>query len=139
MKRDRRLRGLSDDHHQALVLGRRILRGLEAGEVDWIAERVERTFRTELAPHFEVEESILVPAMEEAGLHSLTQRLGQDHSHLRASAAAAAQGDLEAAGTFARLLIEHVRFEERVVFPQVERALEGEVLDAVAARACNGT
>jgi hemerythrin-like domain-containing protein len=55
--------------------------------------------------------------------------------HLRTAAAAASAGDLVAAATFARLLIEHVRFEERVVFPAVEEALPGEVLDAVAHRA----
>ncbi|MCB9686026.1 MAG: hemerythrin domain-containing protein [Alphaproteobacteria bacterium] len=132
MKRDPRLRGLSDDHHQALLLGRQLLQALDAGETEGIGVRIENALEHELAPHFDAEELLLVPAMEEAGLHAMSERLKQDHAHLRCAASAAGRGVLEASRTFAELLIEHVRFEERVLFPEIEQSLPDAVLDAVA-------
>lgn len=132
MKRDPRLRGLSDDHHQALVLGRQLLLALEAGDCDGIAERIQSRFDDELAPHFEVEEQVLVPAMQTSGLRPLAERLLDEHDQIRAAVQASSAGDLEASASFAQLLIAHVRFEERVLFPAIEGSLSGDVLDAVA-------
>src|SRR5690606_13719040 len=65
MKRDERLRDLSDDHHSALVLARRArnagayAHSVKQGEV-WGA--VASAFAQDLAPHFAIEEQLLLPA-----------------------------------------------------------------------------
>lgn len=117
-KRDARLRELSSEHHAALVWARRLRRGLDRQPM---AER----FARELEPHFTIEETILAPALREAGEHALVDRLLAEHATLRRLAAEDAH---EAFGT---ALHEHVRFEERELFPRCEVVLAGDVLDAV--------
>lgn len=122
MKRDPRLHALSRDHHHALVLARRASRG----DID--AETMRASFDAELAPHFAVEERVLLPALREAGgaTLALAERTLSDHEAMRA---AVARGDV---AELARLLEAHVRFEEREVFPACEALLPSSVLDALA-------
>ena len=121
MRRDPRLRGLSAEHHHALVLARRA-----AGQSGaWLRAR----FEAELAPHFAVEERVLLPAL---GDDPLVARTLEDHRALRAEVEAAERGDAEAVARFAERLVAHVRFEERELFPRCEEVLPAEVLEAVA-------
>ncbi len=136
MKRDPRLRGLSSDHHQALVLARRVARRAAAGTLDAaLARDVVRMLRDDLEPHFVIEEEVLLPPLEEAGAGGLARRTHEDHRFLRASARAAAGGDLEHLAAFAERLTAHVRFEEQELFPACEEKLPDAVLEEVARRA----
>lgn len=118
-KRDARLRELSSEHHAALVWARRLRRGLDRQPM---AER----FARELEPHFAIEETILAPALRESGEHALVDRLLAEHATLRRLAAAA-----DAHEAFGTALHDHVRFEERELFPRCEAVLADAVLDAV--------
>lgn len=133
MKRDHRLRALSSEHHHALVLARSVGRRASAWSPEAGAE-LARTFADELAPHFAVEEDILLPALRKAGAGDLAERTREDHAVLRALALDAEHGDGEAAARFAERLTAHVRFEERELFPACERLLSDDVLDRVAVR-----
>lgn len=131
MKRDARLRGLSSEHHQALVLARTTA----ADQDPWTEARgaaLLRRFASELEPHFRVEEELLLPALRLAGERALADRTAEEHARLRALAAAAGAGEPAAARAFGELLQAHVRFEERDVFPACEARLPDDVLDAVA-------
>ncbi len=133
MKRDPRLHGLSSEHHHALVLARRV--GEQCGA--WSRERgaeLAARFEAELEPHFLVEEELLLPALRAAGEDLLAARTADDHARLRDAAKRAADGDAEAARSFAATLAEHVRFEERELFPACEASAPGDVLDAVSRR-----
>ena len=68
MQRDPRLRKLSSDHHHALVLARRLttLAG-DARAVEEARETLALAFERELAPHFRIEEDLLLPALHAAG------------------------------------------------------------------------
>lgn len=133
MKRDPRLHGLSSEHHQALVLARR-LASHEGPWTDDDARALRRRFETELEPHFATEEEILLPALTAAGETDLVARTEADHAFLRECVANADAGRRETVAAFAQRLQEHVRFEERELFPACERALDVAVLDAVAVR-----
>lgn len=134
MKRDARLRGLSSEHHAALVLAR-WLSGREAGWTHADGMELGRRFDAELEPHFGVEDALLLPALRQAGASELAERTARDHARLRALVAAARVGDRLAAGAFGRDLGEHVRFEERELFPACEQLLSDAVLDEVGRRA----
>ena len=124
MKRDPRLQGLSSDHHQSLVLARRVARRATAGTLDAeLAEHVARTFRNDLEPHFVVEEDVLLRALEEIGEDDLVRRTLEDHGFLRATAKEAERGALDGLAAFADRLTAHVRFEERALFPACEEKL----------------
>lgn len=132
MKRDVRLRRLSSEHHHALVLARDLSRHVASLAADApVVRDLRGRFDRELEPHFRVEESILLPALRAIGDHALAARIEADHSALRAHLAAAERGDAGHLGAFAERLVEHVRFEERELFPRCEAVLPGAVLDAV--------
>ena len=128
MKRNPRLQGLSSDHHQGLVLARRVAQGHLA--VGAVRER----FDAELEPHFEVEEEVLLPALEAAGEAVLAERTRRDHRALRGLLAGAERGEPGRLAEFAALLEQHIRFEERELFPAAEARLGEEQLDRVRAR-----
>ena len=134
MKRDVRLRGLSSEHHNALVLARSVVER----EGSWTKDdgaMLGRRFDAELEPHFRVEDELLLPALRRAGASSLAERTAVDHAFLRSHVEAARAGDGGAARAFAERLGDHVRFEERELFPACEQLLPGEALDEVARRA----
>ncbi len=96
MKRDIRLHGLTSDHHHALVLVRRIREALQKEQVDTaFIEAVHDKYKTDLSPHFKVEEDLLLPALEKAGEPALVSRTLSEHENLRALLGGAGGGDLD--------------------------------------------
>lgn len=136
MQRDARLHGLSSEHHHALVLARSMA-ALAAGGRATAADgrALAERFARELEPHFRIEEDVLLPALRAAGEQALVQAIETDHAFLRQQAARAAAGHLDDLAAFAERLAEHVRLEERRLFPVCEAVLPGHVLDEVARRA----
>lgn len=133
MKRHPSLQPLSDDHHRALVLARRLRRdsgGLDAGGLATLAREVRREFEKQLEPHFRVEESWLLPALEgKEGTRRLVEQILKDHAQLRALVRG--RWSEETARELGALLEKHVRFEERVLFPQAEALLSEPELTSV--------
>ncbi|HBZ70583.1 MAG TPA: hemerythrin domain-containing protein [Deltaproteobacteria bacterium] len=138
MKRDPRLRDLSDDHHVALVLVRRAVRaasGTGGQSLDDAWAEVRRRFDLELGPHFAIEEQLLLPALEvadAADLAALAARIRDDHAMVRELVAGKAGDPRARLRAFCERLGKHVRFEEREVFGRAERELPGAVLEAIA-------
>jgi hypothetical protein len=135
MKRDPRLRGLSSQHHDALVLSRRLAEF--AGSVSWSskdATRLGDEFDREIDPHFRVEEELLLPALRQVDQMPLVVRTEVDHAFLRNAVAAARTGNAAAALAFGERLRAHVRFEEGELFPVCEATLPSAVLYEVARR-----
>ena len=133
MKRDPRLQPLSSDHHHALVLARHAERAAQAdAAADAAWHTVRSRFHAELAPHFEIEERILLPALDAAGHTSLADRTRADHAAIRACVSDEAPADTRAAlARFAELVTTHIRFEERVLFEAAQDSLPDAALDAV--------
>ena len=138
MKRDPRLHGLSTDHHHALALVKRIGRDVR-GDVappDTVAY-TRQAFAETVQPHFEIEESLLLPALRDVpGGLPLVERTLADHAAIRSLVAALDQGaNPRTLLEFAARLHDHVRFEEHELFPTCERLLAPDVLDRVGAHA----
>lgn len=132
MKRHPSLRPLSDDHHRALVLARRLRRdsdGLDAAGLAALAHEVQREFAEQLEPHFRVEESDLLPTIRAKGETGLAERTLEDHARLRALVHG--RWTKAAARELGALLEAHVRFEERVLFPRAEALLSEAELSSV--------
>ena len=131
MKRDPRLRGLSSEHHHALVLARSLTTLVAAGRANEAAHQLAERFERELEPHFRVEEAVLLPALRQVGEVALVERTQADHASLRALAIEASAGRSDVLVAFAELLTDHVRFEERELFPCCEARLPAATLEAV--------
>lgn len=124
MKRHPSLVAYSREHHEALVLARRIERAAgDAAARRSLCARVLEHYDVELALHFEAEEAHLLPGV--AAVHPmLAARVREDHAALRGLIDRIGRQDDEALGAFATLLAEHTRFEEREFFPAYESLVE---------------
>lgn len=132
MKRDARLRELSRDHHHALVLARFIQAMCVRDFLDDAAVAIVRErFTSEIVPHFLIEETLL-SALEGAGVDPLVERTRSEHATMLRLLEEARPTDPSTLREFARLLVEHVRFEERELYPACEERLDEDILDRVA-------
>lgn len=140
MKRHRALVALSHDHHHELVQARRLRRAADAGPEERLAaaRAYVELFFGETVRHFRDEEEVLFPTfVRRSGETPLLRRILQEHMQLhglvRALRAEAAGGEVHAESLrrLGDLLHEHVRAEERELFPAIEAALGDEDLDAL--------
>jgi CheY-like chemotaxis protein/hemerythrin superfamily protein len=138
---------LSQEHHHGLVLALRLCQGGAALRTEvWTsepreqAERVVRFHRDRLTPHFSAEEEVLFPilraAVPEQG--ELIDRLLSEHRLLGSQIAWLPQSsptDLRnSLARIGRLLQDHIRAEERALFPACEAGCSAEVLADLGVR-----
>lgn len=130
MKRHPALTPLSHDHHHALAAARRLRLAADAGDASAEAAAFARFFAEESVRHFRDEEERLFPLVahsEEA--QPLVVRALLEHQQLHALARQLASGESGPMRELAELLEAHVRFEERELFPLIERLL-GDLLES---------
>lgn len=124
MKRHPALTPLSHDHHHALAAARRLRLAADASDASAEGEAFSRFFAEESVPHFRDEEERLFPLVahsEEA--QPLVVRALVEHQQLHALAQQLPSGESAPMRELAELLEAHVRFEERELFPLIERLL----------------
>jgi len=138
VRRSQALAPLSRDDHVALVVAAELRRadhdGLEAAAarfLDFLADH-------ELS-HFALEEPVLLPAVPDGDVgRRLAQRVLDDHAYLRGALERVrrsdAAWDLEFLHAVGARLRDHVRMEERELFPYLERTLDAATLDEIGAR-----
>jgi hypothetical protein len=114
---------LSREHHHSLVMARDARRAADNGDAAVQAAtiaRVESHWRAVMAAHFEQEERLI--QMTEDTLDPVSvNRILAEHSELRTLACGPCK--LEPAARlrkFADLASAHMRYEERVFFPQLQ-------------------
>jgi len=126
MKRCKILQPLSREHHTALTLAKACERAAKSGDevlVSQACQRVVHAFSDELEPHFQFEEQSLLPLLHSTATQALTERTLADHQQLRGLLDALRQNDAVALESFGKCLSDHVRFEERELFPVLETLL----------------
>ena len=137
MKRSDELAPLSRDHHHGLFAALTLRRATGADAA--AARAVFLTFwNSEGAHHFRVEEEVLLPAFARRGPadHEAVVRVLVEHVDLRRRAQALAEDDAPPTTALHELgerLKAHIRHEEDVLFPLIERTLPGEELRALGA------
>ncbi|MBI5464147.1 MAG: hemerythrin domain-containing protein [Ignavibacteriales bacterium] len=142
-KRNPALVPLSRDHHDGLLLAVRLQQGtgalmrLWSHEPSWQATFIVEFYDRHLRRHFRAEDEVMFPAAEKhsPATQSLVAGLTADHREMerrveafRASVATATREQL---AEFGRLLEEHIRKEERQLFPAFERTAGTDVLAAL--------
>lgn len=118
MKRHPILVPLSHEHHHTLALCARILRHPELNHSADINEHY-----VGLMPHFEHEETMFAPLWRDLNRDDLRARFENEHAVLRAMHAAPEYDNPLWNVEFATLLRDHARFEERELFPAIEKLL----------------
>ena len=127
MRRHPALQSLSRDHHQALVIAQRLRRADDECVGEAQAAFLD-FWRTECVAHFRAEEEVLLPRLAAAGGADSTAvaRVLVDHAEIRLRAFRLQGGAVSAAvlKELGELLAEHVRLEERDLFPAIEELLD---------------
>ena len=123
MQRHPALIPLSHDHHHALVLSRRVQQALEKDQVEEMVEYVREFQTTELERHFEEEELHIFPLVPDTDERVLRAMI--EHRQLRSYLSSVEKStdrdeQRRLLLAFAKLLHDHVRFEERELFPYIE-------------------
>lgn len=140
MKRTAALAPLSRDHQHALDAALR-LRRADGDSAAAALDHFARFFASEGRRHFEIEEQLVLPALprKDADWGAAVERVLADHDWIRGRADALGAGaPARDANELGARLNDHVRFEERVMFPMLESRLsapELEELGAAIARA----
>lgn len=128
MRRNPNLASLSREHHVALERALQLTRA-DAADAEAALDAFAAFFAADGAAHFDVEERVLAPLLTDAE----RTRMLEDHAALRAAAEACAAGrtpcTAEAAHAIGARLSDHVRWEERRLFADLERRLGGAALD----------
>ena len=123
MPRTGALLSLSREHHSSLVLARAIRQAAESGDsatLPVMMKRIEEHWRTVLCEHFAREEQLLRLAADTVDAEYV-DRILAEHAELRGLACGPCELDLPARlCRFGELLAAHVRYEERVLFPQLQ-------------------
>ncbi|OIR03230.1 hemerythrin HHE cation binding domain protein [mine drainage metagenome] len=85
--------------------------------------QVLQAYESQLEPHFQFEEYSLLPLLKSNEAQPLVERTLADHDRLRDLLSGLRRNDAESLGSFGRCLTDHVRFEERELFPLLEDLL----------------
>ena len=141
MKRHPALVPLSHDHHQVLVIAQRLRRATNATATE-ISDAFLAAWESEEKQHFRLEEELLLPAYAAHGDpgHPVVMRMLQDHMLIRRDAARLANDpSLELLHELGNRLADHVRLEERELFPLIEETMPESELQALGERLQAGT
>lgn len=133
MKRAEALRPLSREHLAALLVAKKLS---EATDSEEARSAFLEFWEEEGRRHFQVEEEVLLPTwsryaeIDRGGV----KRMLDEHLAIRREALRLADGEgaLDEARALGALLHDHVRFEERELFPLIEEALDAKSLDRLA-------
>lgn len=135
------LQPLSREHFGGLVLARDLLRAAEEDATSEqrrdVLRRLRAAWREELAPHFADEERLLGPLIQSG---EQFRRLIAEHReierlvHEAAPTRRAGDPDRALLAQVGQLLHDHIRWEERTLFPEVERAMSAEAAAEIARR-----
>jgi len=137
MKRHEALVQLSHEHHHGLVWAKRFYDLPDSAPLADQQELLEEflpIWRDEINPHFRNEEEILLPLFDvdaDPDVECIRQML-QQHIHIRRDVLLLEfEPNIEVIHRLGNALKEHIRLEERDVFPLVEEKASQETLDAI--------
>lgn len=129
MKRNENLIPLSKEHHHGLLCVWKIREGVKRNiEFDRIRNYINFFWENHLENHFETEDASF-PALEGTALNS---QMEAEHENLRQLVKNLnSEGNYNLLLDFANALNDHIRFEERVVFPHYESTLTAKELTEI--------
>ena len=138
MKRHKQLQPLSRQHHNGLLAVLLLKKGIKkAADPKVMAAFILHFWNSDLETHFSSEETVLIPALKETGFdETLTRRLMNEHTALRSYIYSLQEDGVSVSiiEDFAYLLEQHIRFEEKIYFPEAEKILNEEQLQKLGSK-----
>ena len=132
IKRTAELAPLSRDHHEGLLLGWKLQQGIKHKvAAARMAAYVKWFWPVHLEPHFQKEETFLPPLLPDG--NPLIQQMLAEHIEIEKMVASitenATYAEFIALGDMVK---NHIRFEERILFNEVEKSATPEQLQQLA-------
>lgn len=132
IKRSEHIILLSKDHHTSLLFCWKIRQGLKMdAEMERIKKYVQYFWRYHMQPHFEEEEEILFAPLKDEKVQKAIDEHGQIKTQINTLLN---RSEMEAGSGLALLadmVDKHVRYEERELFPHLEKTLSHEQLETI--------
>jgi hemerythrin-like domain-containing protein len=131
IKRSKQLTPLSKDHYDGLLFAWKIKQGLKNGaDIKLIAEYVQWFWKNHLEEHFREEEQILAPHIPAD--NELLQQMFDEHENIEAMVHINENiPDATLLANLAQAIDDHIRFEERVLFPYAEKIIPEKELNSI--------
>ncbi len=132
IKRNENILKLSKEHHFSLLFCWKIRQGLKMEiEASRMIEYVKYFATNFLLPHFAEEEVILFTSLDDKWVKKAIEQHKQIHGLLSGLSKKTKNNPNEQLGKLANLVDDHVRYEERELFPHLERTLSNEQLEVI--------
>lgn len=129
LKRHKALQPLSREHHQGLLLSWKIRTGFAKGiPIDRIKKYIDWFYKAHLSPHFKEEEKYIFPIL--GNDNELVKKAISQHRRLHRLF----NNNLEIKKSLSRIeeeLEQHIRFEERVLFQEIQKVATEEQLQFI--------
>ena len=135
MKRHEKLQPLSRQHHNGLLAALLLKKGIgKAADANVMAAFIIDFWNKDLKEHFASEEELLIPPLLNSSLDkNLNDQLLKEHELIRSyiDSLKNSADNISIIKAFSELLDKHIRFEERIYFPQAEKILSDEQLQKI--------
>jgi len=130
IKRNKLLQPISREHHQSLLLCWKIRTGFSKGvEAVRIKKYTDWFFENHIQPHFDVEEKYIFPIL--GNEHELVKKALSDHRRLKRLFEN--EEEIEKSLSLIEEELEsHIRFEERVLFNEIQEIATEEQLKLIS-------
>tara|TARA_R110002126_G_scaffold21419_4_gene77412 strand:- start:1025 stop:1486 length:462 start_codon:yes stop_codon:yes gene_type:complete len=129
IKRNKALQGVSREHHHGLLLCWKIRMGFSKGIAnERIKKYVDWFYTTHLIPHFELEEKHIFPIL--GNDHVMVKKALTQHKRLHQLFAGAVTVS-ESLPLIQDELDQHIRFEERILFNEIQKIATEEQLKTI--------
>ncbi|MDC6390466.1 hemerythrin domain-containing protein [Maribacter sp. PR1] len=130
IKRNKALQGVSREHHHGLLLCWKIRTGFSKGISEGrIKKYVDWFYSTHLIPHFKLEEEHIFPIL--GNQNELVQMALSQHKSLH-RLFAETDAPSKSLSLIEEELEKHIRFEERVLFNEIQKVATEKQLEAIS-------
>ena len=132
IRRNRNIVKLSQDHHASLLFCWKLRQGIKRHTaIDRMVNYVQYFWAQHFSPHFKEEEELLYSVIKDAKV----QRAIDDHQKIKLLINDLLHPELKERADqlsgLADTVDEHVRYEERILFPHLETELSDEQLESI--------
>ncbi len=130
LKRHKALQPLSREHHHGLLLSWKIRSGFSKNvSVERMKTYADWFFENHLIPHFELEEAEIFSILDSQ--NELVKKALADHRRLKRLFSEDSSLD-KSLSKIEEELEQHIRFEERILFPEIQKVATEEQLQHIA-------
>lgn len=135
IKRNENIVKLSRDHHASLLFCWKLRQGIKYhSSIERMVKYVQYFWNQHFTPHFKEEEEFLFAPLKDKTVNKAIE----DHIHIKASVDEiinqGSENKQEKLSALADMVDEHVRYEERILFPHLEKKLTVEQLENIGSK-----